>query len=70
MRAAVRTLVTLCVVALAVWAGYQLWQYYMLTPWTRDARVRADVVVIALTCPVGYVSSRPVITSRSRLATC
>lgn len=47
MRAAVRTLVTLCVVALAVWAGYQLWQYYMLTPWTRDARVRADVVVIA-----------------------
>lgn len=34
MRAAVRTLVTLCVVALAVLAGYQLWQYYMLTPWT------------------------------------
>ncbi|MDO1495305.1 HlyD family secretion protein [Pseudomonas putida] len=47
MRAAVHTLVTLCVVALAVLAGYQLWQYYMLTPWTRDARVRADVVVIA-----------------------
>ena len=34
MRAAVRILVTLCVVALAVLAGYQLWQYYMLTPWT------------------------------------
>lgn len=32
MRTAVRTLVTLCVVALAVFAGYQLWQYYMLTP--------------------------------------
>lgn len=47
MRAAVRILVTLCVVALAVLAGYQLWQYYMLTPWTRYARVRADVVVIA-----------------------
>ncbi|OCT23896.1 efflux RND transporter periplasmic adaptor subunit [Pseudomonas putida] len=47
MRTAVRTLVTLCVVAVAVFAGYQLWQYYMLTPWTRDARVRADVVVIA-----------------------
>lgn len=47
MRAVVRTLVTLCVVAIAVLAGYQLWQYYMLTPWTRDARVRADVVVIA-----------------------
>lgn len=47
MRSAVRVLVTLSVVVLAVFAGYQLWQYYMLTPWTRDARVRADVVVIA-----------------------
>ncbi|MCE1118652.1 MULTISPECIES: efflux RND transporter periplasmic adaptor subunit [Pseudomonas] len=47
MRTAVRILVTLCVVILAVFAGLKLWQYYMLTPWTRDARVRADVVVIA-----------------------
>ncbi|CAM4066053.1 hypothetical protein CCOS865_01468 [Pseudomonas reidholzensis] len=47
MRAVVRPLVTLCVVVIAVFAGVQLWQYYMLTPWTRDARVRADVVVIA-----------------------
>ncbi|MFF7109191.1 HlyD family secretion protein [Pseudomonas sichuanensis] len=47
MRTAVRALVTLCVVILAVFAGFKLWQYYMLTPWTRDARVRADVVVIA-----------------------
>ncbi|MDZ4018044.1 HlyD family secretion protein [Pseudomonas sichuanensis] len=47
MRTAVRILVTLCVVILAVFAGFKLWQYYMLTPWTRDARVRADVVVIA-----------------------
>ncbi|WP_248918994.1 efflux RND transporter periplasmic adaptor subunit [Pseudomonas entomophila] len=56
MRTAVRTLVTLCVVILAVFAGYQLWQYYMLTPWTRDARVRADVVVIAPDVS-GWVSS-------------
>lgn len=47
MRTAVRILITLCVVILAVFAGFKLWQYYMLTPWTRDARVRADVVVIA-----------------------
>jgi multidrug resistance efflux pump len=32
MRTAVRILVTLCVVILAVFAGFQLWQYYMLTP--------------------------------------
>ena len=27
--------------------GYELWDYYMLSPWTRDARVQADVVNIA-----------------------
>ena len=46
MRAAVRILVTLCVVALAVFAGYQLWQYYMLTPWTRDARFTAELKLV------------------------
>ncbi|MBC2658220.1 HlyD family secretion protein [Pseudomonas sp. MSSRFD41] len=47
MRTPVRVLFTLCLVALAVFAGYHLWQYYMLTPWTRDARIRADVVIVA-----------------------
>ena len=47
MRTSVRVAVTLCLVAVAIFAGVHLWQYYMLTPWTRDARVRADVVVIA-----------------------
>ncbi|MCQ6258762.1 HlyD family secretion protein [Pseudomonas sp. Q11] len=47
MRTSVRVAVTLSVVAVAIFAGFHLWQYYMLTPWTRDARIRADVVVIA-----------------------
>ncbi|CAI8808413.1 efflux RND transporter periplasmic adaptor subunit [Pseudomonas neuropathica] len=47
MRTPVRVAVTLCLVAVAIFAGVHLWQYYMLTPWTRDARVRADVVVIS-----------------------
>lgn len=47
MRTSVRVAVTLCLVAVAIFAGMHLWQYYMLTPWTRDARIRADVVVIA-----------------------
>lgn len=47
MRAAVRVAITLCVVGVALFAGLRLWQYYMLTPWTRDARIGADVVVIA-----------------------
>jgi multidrug resistance efflux pump len=35
----------LTVVALLV--AWRLWVYYMLEPWTRDGRVRADVVQIA-----------------------
>jgi len=42
-----RTLVTLAVVAAAVWAGLRLWDHYELEPWTRDGRVRANVVQIA-----------------------
>ncbi|MEG1041147.1 MAG: HlyD family secretion protein [Pseudomonas sp.] len=47
MRALLRIAVTLSLVAVAVFAGWKLWQYYMLTPWTRDAKIRADVVIIA-----------------------
>ncbi|MFJ1340950.1 efflux RND transporter periplasmic adaptor subunit [Pseudomonas caricapapayae] len=47
MRALVRIAITLCLVAVAVFAGWRLWQYYMLTPWTRDAKIRADVVIVA-----------------------
>ncbi|MDD2053774.1 HlyD family secretion protein [Pseudomonas putida] len=47
MRTSVRVAITLGLVVAALFAGYHLWQYYMLTPWTRDARVRADVVIVA-----------------------
>src|ERR1700732_5382799 len=42
-----RALLTLVVVLVAVLAGWELWSYYMLAPWTRDGRVRADVVTVA-----------------------
>src|ERR1700739_1780276 len=42
-----RVLLTLAVVLLAIAVGWQLWSYYMLEPWTRDGRVRADVVTVA-----------------------
>ena len=42
-----RVVVTLAVVATAVWAGLRLWDHYELEPWTRDGRVRANVVQIA-----------------------
>ena len=42
-----RFLVTLCLVAVAGAVAWQLWNYYMVAPWTRDGRVRADIVEIA-----------------------
>lgn len=42
-----RLLVTLGMVAAALIVGLGLWDYYMDAPWTRDGRVRADVVAVA-----------------------
>lgn len=42
-----RLLITLAVVIVAIVAGLALWDYYMNAPWTRDGRIRADVVVVA-----------------------
>ncbi|MGQ7260789.1 efflux RND transporter periplasmic adaptor subunit [Vreelandella sp. V005] len=47
MRPSLRMLLTLIIVAIAVAAGAWLWRYYLYTPWTRDARVHAEVVTIA-----------------------
>lgn len=43
----IRFLVTLAVVAAAVFVVIQIWNVYMLAPWTRDGRVFAQTVVIA-----------------------
>jgi RND family efflux transporter MFP subunit len=47
MRTLGRFLLTLAVVVVAVFAGTRVWGYYMDEPWTRDGRVRADVVGLA-----------------------
>ena len=39
--------VTLLVVAAAVFAGTWVWDHYLYSPWTRDGRIRADVITIA-----------------------
>ena len=46
-RASGRRVLTLLIVAAALVAGRSLWTYYQEAPWTRDGRVRADVVTIA-----------------------
>jgi multidrug resistance efflux pump len=47
MYMAVRVFLTLVVVAAAVFLGYEVASYYLYSPWTRDARIRADVVTVA-----------------------
>ena len=46
VRPVLRVLLTLIIVAIAGAAGVRLWDYYLLAPWTRDGRVRADVITI------------------------
>jgi multidrug resistance efflux pump len=41
-----RIAITLLLAAAALYAGRAGWDHYMESPWTRDARVRADVVTI------------------------
>lgn len=38
---------TLLVLALAICAGWLMWNYYMQSPWTRDGKVRAEQVDIS-----------------------
>lgn len=47
MKEGYRYAVTLVVVALALAAAYVLYHRYSVTPWTRDAQVRANIVGIA-----------------------
>jgi multidrug resistance efflux pump len=47
MQTVVRVLLTLVLVVVAVFLGYDLARYYLYSPWTRDARVRANVVTVA-----------------------
>lgn len=42
-----RVAVTLAIVALAIVAARRLWTHYEVEPWTRDGRIRADVVQVA-----------------------
>lgn len=43
----IRTALTLIVVLAATLIGYALWKHYMYSPWTRDGRVRAEIVRVA-----------------------
>jgi RND family efflux transporter MFP subunit len=41
-----RFIITMAVVAVACVLGWRLWQHYEVEPWTRDGRVKADIVQV------------------------
>lgn len=43
----VRLLITLILLAAAVWIGKMAWDHYMDAPWTRDGRIKADIINIS-----------------------
>ena len=47
MKKILARLVTVAVVLLAFVLGWFAWEHYTRAPWTRDARVRADVVTLS-----------------------
>jgi multidrug resistance efflux pump len=47
LKEGARIAVTLAVVACAVVAGRWLWNRYQVSPWTRDGRVRAEIVQVS-----------------------
>lgn len=61
----VRISVTLVLVVIALIAGRSLWAHYQVDPWTRDGRVRADIIQIApdvtgLVTEVAVANDQPV----------
>jgi len=46
LRSFGRVTVTAAMVLVAVLVGRQIWSYYVDDPWTRDGRVRADIVAV------------------------
>jgi multidrug resistance efflux pump len=47
MKKIIQILITLAVVAAAIFTGMRLWNHYEVEPWTRDGRVRAQVIQVA-----------------------
>src|SRR5580658_9594915 len=44
---ATRVVATAIMVTLALFGGRWLWEHYNVEPWTRDGRVRADIVQVS-----------------------
>jgi RND family efflux transporter MFP subunit len=43
----VRVLVTVLLLMVALWIGRMAWNQYMQSPWTRDGRIKADIINVS-----------------------
>jgi len=57
VRKIIRPIVLILAVLIAVYTVVHLWNYYNAAPWTRDGRIRGDVIQVApaLFSPSGYL---------------
>ncbi len=44
---AIKLILTLSVMAVAIYLGWQKWSEYIQNPWTRDAQVRSQVILVS-----------------------
>ena len=61
---ALRVLITLAATAAVIFCSRWMWRHYELAPWTRDGRVRADIVRVAPDEP-GWVVSVAVVDNQT-----
>ncbi len=47
MTLVIRIALTLALIVAAFFAGNWAWDHYLYSPWTRDGRIRADVITVA-----------------------
>jgi RND family efflux transporter MFP subunit len=47
MQQTLRMLLTVVLVILALIAGHWVWNYYLYAPWTRDGKVRAEIITLS-----------------------
>ncbi|KFJ43359.1 HlyD family secretion protein [Francisella philomiragia] len=42
-----KTAISIIIICLALFSLYSIWRYYLYSPWTRDGRIRANIITIA-----------------------
>ena len=69
MQQPLRILLTVVLVILALLAGNWVWNYYLYAPWTRDGKVRAEIITLSPDVS-GWVRELPIRDDQTRETHC